>query len=73
MTKYLTILVGAVALSAVCALAQSPSVTSILPAPAKAETVNGEFTLTPATRILADKAYANEAQLLAAQLRTATG
>jgi hexosaminidase len=73
MTKYLTTLVGAVALSAVCALAQSPSVTSILPAPAKAETVSGEFTLTPATRILADKALANEAQLLAAQLRTATG
>jgi hexosaminidase len=49
------------------------AVTSIIPAPVKAEPGEGQFQLTDASRILTERAFDNEAQLLANRLRAATG
>lgn len=49
------------------------NVTPIIPAPAHAEALPGEFLLTPATHLVADSAFANEARLLADRLHPATG
>ena len=48
-------------------------ITGIIPAPVKAEAGDGNFQLTAASRIIADKAFNQEAQLLAARLRASTG
>ena len=47
--------------------------TSIIPAPAKAETREGQFKLTVASRIIADDALKETAELLAERLRPAPG
>ena len=78
MTRNLKTLFGAAALAATCAVAQPvivapTNVTPIIPAPAKAEAVDGNFALTNTTRILTEKAFNPEAQLLAIRLRAATG
>lgn len=52
---------------------QAAGVTGIIPAPARAESSDGHFQLTAASRIIADKAFSQEAQLLAARLRGSTG
>lgn len=60
-------------LTACCTMLQAANVTCIIPAPVKAETRAGQFHLTASSRILADKEFAGEADLLAARLRKATG
>src|SRR5450755_1873208 len=47
--------------------------TVIIPAPAKAEVRDGQFQLTAASRLVADRELTPEAQLLAARLKPATG
>ena len=63
-----SILIGAAGLAAGAA-----NVTAIIPAPAQAEARDGQFQLTATSRILAARSLENEAQLLAARLRPATG
>jgi hexosaminidase len=60
-------------LAAGCAWLSAAGVTPIIPAPVSAEPRDGRFQLAPATRILADEQFKNEARLLAGRLRTATG
>lgn len=60
-------------LAASCTLLRAANSTPIIPAPVKAEALDGQFQLTAASRILADREFKNEAELLAARLRTATG
>jgi hexosaminidase len=67
-----TILYG-VLVAASCARLHASNITSIIPAPTQAETREGQFQLTDASRIIADRQFKSEAQLLAAQLRPATG
>jgi hexosaminidase len=62
-----------VLLAAGCAWLKAVGVTPIIPAPVSAEPRDGQFQLAPATRILADDSFKNEARLLAARLRAATG
>jgi len=66
-------IIHAVLLTACCTMLQAANVTSIIPAPVKAEISDGQYHLTLSTRILADKEFADEAELLAARLRKATG
>ena len=47
--------------------------TEIIPAPEQVRLIGGQFQLGAASRVLADPAFKNEAQLLAARLRAATG
>ena len=54
-------------------LIAAANVTPVIPAPADAEALPGQFQLTSAGRILAGGEFKNEAQLLAARLRAATG
>ncbi|HUC84232.1 MAG TPA: beta-N-acetylhexosaminidase, partial [Candidatus Acidoferrales bacterium] len=73
MTSYLKTMLAATVLVASCAWVTAAEVTCIIPAPVKAEAQDGQFQLTGGTRILADKPFKNEARLLAARLRAATG
>lgn len=66
-------IISIVLLTGCCSWLQAGNVTSIIPAPMKAEAQEGQFQLTADTRILADDQFKNEAQLLAARLRVATG
>jgi hexosaminidase len=54
-------------------IARAANPTAVIPAPMQAELREGQFQLTAASRILADREFKNEAQLLAARLRPATG
>ena len=56
-----------------CALAGAASPIAIIPAPVNTEMREGQFQFTPASRIVAGSKFKNEAQLLAARLRPATG
>ncbi len=56
-----------------CALSHAADVTSIIPAPMKAEAGQGQFQLTDAAHIRVDGEFRNEGQLLAARLRRSTG
>ena len=56
-----------------CALLHAANITSIIPAPVKAEAHAGQFQLTAASRIAADRGFKTEARWLAARLRPATG
>jgi len=67
--KVLGIVFGACIADA--AFAGHPS--AIIPAPLKAVARDGQFQLTAASRILADREVQNEGQLLATRLRLATG
>ena len=60
-------------MACICAGPAAASPTPIIPAPVKAEAHDGQFQLTAASRLLASPALANEARLLAARLRRATG
>ena len=73
MNRALKIILSAIALAARCANIHAENITSIIPAPAQAEVRDGQFQITAASRIRADREFKNEAQLLAARLRTATG
>ncbi len=56
-----------------CVWLHAASVTPIIPAPVKAEARAGQFQLTAASRIVADRGFKTEARWLAARLRPATG
>ncbi len=66
-------ILAAAAVACICAGPGAASPTPIIPAPVKAEAHDGQFQLTAASRLLASPALANEARLLAARLRRATG
>jgi len=72
MRKSLKIILGAALFAAGCTWLNAANVTCIIPAPVKAEAGVGQFQLTGASRILTEKAFDNEARLLASRLRTAT-
>jgi hexosaminidase len=72
MNRTLKIILSAISLVVVCANIHGENVTTIIPAPVKAEAREGQFQITAASRILADHEFKNEAQLLAARLRLAT-
>jgi hexosaminidase len=55
------------------AFSRASDVTPIIPAPMKVEAHEGNFQLARSTRILSDREFKNEARLLAARLRPATG
>src|SRR5450756_105554 len=54
-------------------LLSAANITPVIPAPLKAEARDGQFQLTDTSRIISDASFKNEAQLLAARLRLATG
>jgi hexosaminidase len=64
--------ISCIILLAVCASLNAANVTPIIPAPVKAQAGEGNFLLLPGTRILTDRAFKHEAQLLAARLRAGT-
>ena len=66
-------ILGIILIASVGAVVRAANPTPILPAPLKAEAREGQFQLTAASRIRADGAFKNEAQLLASRLRAATG
>ena len=55
------------------AFAAEPPKPSIIPAPQKMEVTQGQFKLTPTTRIVVDRASAETGAYLAAKLRASTG
>lgn len=63
----------AVLIATVCSAARAANPTAIIPEPAKAEAVAGQFELTAASRIFTSREFKNEAERLAAGLRPATG
>jgi hexosaminidase len=73
MNRVVKTILSAISFAAICANVQAENATSIIPAPAQAEARAGQFELTAASRILAARDFKNEAQLLAARLRPATG
>jgi hexosaminidase len=64
---------AAISLAAICANMYAENSTSIIPAPVKAEALEGQFRITAASRIVAASEFQNEAKFLAAHLRPATG
>lgn len=65
-----TIIIGMFLAAAMLAAAAEPA---IIPQPEKIETLDGQFQLNAASRIYVDQQFKGEAQLLADQLRAATG
>ena len=73
MTRSMNNFLSVALLAVTCVTARAENLTAIIPAPTKAEMRAGNFQLTAASQILADKEFANEAKLLAARLRSSTG